>query len=281
MNNLDEIDLMSLINIIKNRISSRTFDDKKIDEHTLNKLSDFLKNSTNPFDVSIDFRILDKEVYDLSSPVIVGEKMYVAAKTKKVKNFELAYGYEFERFCLFAESLNIGTAILVATLSRKKFEAAMNLNEHEVCIAASPIGYKAKKFSIRETLLRKALKSEKRFNFNEIFFDKNFDKALDISYNGLFKEALEMLRLSPSAENKQPWRVVVEDTMVHFYKKRNESMIHSKLGDIQKIDVGIAIAHFELVMNRKNINGKFLEINKNIENKKDSFEYVISYCIQS
>ena len=45
MNNLDEIDLMSLINIIKNRISSRTFDDKKIDEHTLNKLSDFLKNS--------------------------------------------------------------------------------------------------------------------------------------------------------------------------------------------------------------------------------------------
>ena len=35
-------------------------------------------------------------------------------------------------------------------------------------------------------------------------------------------DPLEMVRLAPSAVNKQPWRVVATDNAVHFYLKRSK-----------------------------------------------------------
>ena len=53
-----------------------------------------------------------------------------------------------------------------------------------------------------------------------------------------------MVRWAPSAVNKQPWRVIVSDSSYHFYEKRDKGYAGEKTGDLQKIDVGIALCHF-------------------------------------
>ena len=54
-----------------------------------------------------------------------------------------------------------------------------------------------------------------------------------------------MVRLGPSATNSQPWRIVLCGNTVHFYEKQNKGM-SSGDWDVQKIDMGIALCHFEL-----------------------------------
>jgi len=61
---------------------------------------------------------------------------------------------------------------------------------------------------------------------------------------GEFREALEMVRLAPSAVNKQPWRAVVCGDTVHFYEKQGKGFVAANGWDIQKVDVGIALYHF-------------------------------------
>ena len=75
----------------------------------------------------------------------------------------------------------------------------------------SPLGYPAKKMSLRETLMRKGVRADSRIGFRELFFDGSFDKPLKEEQAGELLEVLEAVRLAPSAVNKQPWRVVLLD----------------------------------------------------------------------
>ena len=150
----------------------------------------------------------------------------------------------------------------------------MNVQADEVLPAASPVGYPAEKRSIRETLMRKGLKSDERIAFGELFFDRSFDTPLSSEAAGEFAEALEMARLSPSATNRQPWRAVREGSKVHFYEQK--SLKDSSLGDIQKVDVGIALCHFDLVMEENGSSGRFLFEKPQIA-APENVHYIVSY----
>lgn len=241
--------------MIRKRKSVRTFDGRPLSDADRKNLEDYIHTLTNPFDVPVEFRLLDAKEHDLSSAVIVGENTYLAAKVKREDHYEIAYGYSFEKVCLYALSLGIGTVMLAASLSRKTFEQAMDVRSDEVLPAGSPVGYPAEKRSIRENLMRKGLKSDERIPFSELYFDRTFENGLTKEAAGDFAEALEMARLSPSAGNKQPWRAVADGDKVHFYEQK--SMKDSSLGDIQKVDVGIALAHFEMTMEENGVSGSF------------------------
>ena len=91
-------------------------------------------------------------------------------------------------------------------------------------------------------------------------------------------EALEMVRLAPSAVNKQPWRMVVMDDIVHFYLQRSKNFRAGKL-DMQKIDMGIALCHFELMANELGICTEFTVAEPNISCKNEA-EYIASYTLK-
>ena len=61
-----------------------------------------------------------------------------------------------------------------------------------------------------------------------------------------------MVRWAPSAVNKQPWRVVVQDRKYHFYEKKDKGYVNEATGDLQKIDVGIALCHFVMGIEERN-----------------------------
>lgn len=271
---------MSLsIETIKNRVSVRTFDKSAVSESVINKIKDYINQVDNPFNVPIEFQILDAKKYGLSSPVIIGADTYVAAKYKKVPMAEIAFGYAFEKFILFSTSLGLGTVWLAATIDRKAFEKAIELKEDEVMPAVSPIGYAAEKRSIRENLMRKGLKSDDRLSFEKLFFKGDFKNALKGAEAGRLLLPLQMLRLSPSATNKQPWRVVVDGNMVHFYEEKTKGYSKENTGDIQKVDLGIAICHFEIAANEQGLKGSIIRNDPEITAPNNT-EYIATYKLE-
>ena len=122
--------------------------------------------------------------------------------------------------------------------------------------------------------MRKGINADYRFPFEKLFFDNDFSKSLSKEKAGAFADALEMLRWAPSAVNKQPWRAVVSKDTVHFYEAK--SMKDSPLGDLQKIDMGIGLAHFDLTLKEEGLSGHFVEKDPGIEHDSD-VQYIISY----
>ena len=267
------------IEAIRNRVSVRTFDKKIVSESTIGEIDKYINHLKNPFQVPIEFRVLDAKKYGLSSPVIIGAEMYVAAKYKKAPNAELAFGYAFEKFILFATSLGLGTVWLAATIDRKAFEKAVALTEGEVMPAVSPIGYPAKKRSIRENLMRMGMKSDDRLPFETLFFNGDFQHHLKESEAGQLLLPLQMLRLSPSATNKQPWRIVADGNKIHFYEEKTKGYANETSGDIQKVDIGIAICHFEIAANEKGLKGSIIQNDPGII-KPNNTEYIATYELE-
>lgn len=260
--------------LVGQRRSVRTFDGRALSDEDRKYMIDTLSTIENPWGIRIEFQMLNAKQNDLSSPVIIGAKEYLAAKVERVAHFEIALGYSFEKACIYALSKGIGTVMLAASLNRPAFEKAIDLRENEVMPVASPIGYPDNKMSIRENLMRKGLKADSRKPFDSIFFDKTFGSGLDYNSTGVFANALEAVRLAPSAANGQPWRVVMNGNCVHFYEAK--SMKDSPLGDVQKVDMGIALAHFDMVREEDNIKGDF-EFNDPCISSPQDTHYIVTF----
>lgn len=237
---------MNIFEIIKHRRSVRTFDGDPLTKEDAQKILEFAEKVENPYDLPITWKILDAKKQGLTSPVIVGTDTFIAGKMRRTPHAEEAFGYAFEKVVLFAESLGVGTTWIAGTMDRKAFERAMELSDGEVMPCVSPLGYAAKKMSIRETMMRKGIKADTRFGFEELFFDGSFDAPLTEEKAGRLRDVLEAVRLAPSAVNKQPWRVVICGGKAHFYEKSSKGYVSEDNWDIQKIDMGIALSHFEL-----------------------------------
>ena len=263
---------------IQARRSVRTFDGQALVAEDRNLLSSFIETIENPWHIPVAFKMLDAKEHGLTCPVVVGTDLYVGGKIKNIPNASAAFGYSFEMLVLKAQSMGIGTVWLGGTMNRAAFEQAMELAEDEIMPCASPLGYPAKKMSLRESMMRKGVKADERLPFEELFFDGSFDVPLTKEKAGVLAESLEMVRLSPSAVNKQPWRVVVSDNAAHFYLKRSKGFGHEGKLDMQMIDIGIALCHFALTTAECGIPVQFVQNEPDLTPPAD-MEYIATYRI--
>ncbi len=264
---------------IKARRSVRTYDGRTLDESTKEQLLSFAIDIQNPYDIPVEFKLLDAKKDGLTCPVVIGTDLYVGGKIKNVPAACAAFGYSFEAFILYAQSLGLGTVWLGGTMDRAAFEQAMELGENEMMPCATSIGYTAKKMSVRESMMRRAIKADERLPFEELFFNGSFAAPLTKEDAGNFAEPLEMVRLAPSAVNKQPWRVVVTGNTAHFYLKRNKGYGHGGKLDMQMIDMGIALCHFALTAKEKGLSAQFVQDDPQLASNFEA-EYIASYLIK-
>ena len=115
---------MNTMEVIRTRRSVRTFDGRNLVPEDLEKLQAFIGTIANPYGIPVEFVLLDAEEHGLSSPVLAGETLYVAAKIGKVPHAEEAFGFSFEKLLLYAWSLGIGTTWIGGTMKRELFEKA-------------------------------------------------------------------------------------------------------------------------------------------------------------
>ena len=263
--------MTELLKTIKGRKSVRTFDRRPVSAEDREKLEQYIATITNPFGIPVRFVLLDAKEHGLSSPVLSGETLYVTGIVPKVPNADTAFGYAFEKLVLYAWSLGIGTTWIGGTMKREVFERAAGLGEGEMMPCVSPMGYPAKKRSIKETVMRKGVGADTRLPAEKIFFDGEWDKPLPAEKQAAIGDLAEMVRWAPSAVNKQPWRVIVTENGCHFYEKRDRGYSGDKTGDLQKIDVGIALCHFMTGMEEQGDNpclaveNPGLEVPENVE----------------
>lgn len=236
--------MSDLLELIKSRKSVRTFDGKPLSAQDREQLAHYIESISNPFGIPVHFVLLDAKELGLSSPVLSGETQYVAGKVAKGPYADVAFGFSFEKLVLYAWSLGIGTTWIGGTMKRELFEQAAGLSEGEMMPCISPLGYPAVKRSVRESLMRKGVGADNRLPAEKLFFDGAWDVPLVLPEQDESRELLEMVRWAPSAVNKQPWRIIAADGSFHFYEKQDKGYVSEKTGDLQKIDLGIALCHF-------------------------------------
>jgi hypothetical protein len=67
---------------------------------------------------------------------------------------------------------------------------------------------------------------------------------------------------------------VVDRESVHFYEAR--SLKDSPLGDIQKVDVGIALAHFDMTLEEAGVKGSYCFSDPGIPTA-ENIHYIVTY----
>ena len=225
--------MAALKDIVKGRRSVRTFDGNPVSQEDREKLCEYISGITNPFGIPVSF----------------------------------------ERMVLFAWSIGIGTTWIAGTMKRELFEKAAGLKDGEMMPCMSPLGYPAKKKSVREALMRKGVGADARKPVEKLFFDGNLDTPLAGEKKEKIADLIELVRWAPSAVNKQPWRIIAADSRYHFYEKKDKGFVTDAAGDLQKIDVGIAICHFVMGLEEKGAQPAVVTADPGIL-IPDSMEYV-------
>lgn len=268
---------------IKARRSIRTYEETPLSKGDKDKLNSYLAALSNPFSIPVSIGLLEKKSASNGEKlgtygVIKGAGDYAGATVAEGELSLEALGYSFEKFILYAVSLGLGTCWLGGTFNRSGFTAAMGIKENELFPAISPIGYPIDKKRAADSFARWMAKSDQRKDWDKLFFQENFSKPLTETEAGEFAFPLEMLRQSPSAVNKQPWRVVKKNNSYHFYKTKDTDK--NKTGiDIQRVDVGIAACHFHLAVQEKNLPGKFEKLKNPDIQSSDQLQYIFSWVI--
>ncbi len=271
----------SVIELIQKRTSVRTYDPKPVEPEKLQELTGyFAEAAQNPFGAKVRFDIVEGGSGKLGTyGFIKGVKTFVAGCVKKGSRDIEGFGYAFEKAVLFATAQGFGTCWLGGTFKRASFMALVK-PDNEYMPAISPVGYAAEKKTLTEKMVAAGAGARKRKRFGEIFFDGSVKTPLFLD-EGPLKACLEMVRIGPSASNKQPWRMIRSGSALHFYLAADKMYAGNTLYGfcMQRIDMGIAACHFELAAKDLGLPGSiaFAEPSLPEEARPDNWIYSFSW----
>jgi nitroreductase len=276
----------SIIDAINRRVSVRAYSDQPIGKEKEQKILDLL-NSENkgPFGNEVRFAMIDlteaerNETKSLGTyGFISGAKIYVVSAVKGSTGAMEDLGYCLEKVILAATSLGLGTCWMGGTFNRANFARRIKVSDDEVVPAISPIGYARDKRTVRERLLRRLAKSDQRKPWEELFFDGDLNTPLARGSAGKYAGVLDCVRLGPSASNNQPWRIVKQssESAFHFYLKRTwgYDKFNARI-DLQRVDMGIAMCHFDLAAKEIGLAGRWVAANPGLETGNG--EYIVTW----
>lgn len=270
-----------IVETIKKRCSVRTYQDKELEPDVREMLQSYMDNLENPFGMQVKKYIIDKKLASEGEKlgtygVIKGASTFMGISVPDKDLAHVAAGYEFENLILEATALGLGTVWLAATFNREGFASAMGVPKDELFPAISPVGYPAAKRSLTESLMRTAMRSSSRKEWNTLFYLDNFQTPLHKDESGDYAEPLEMLRLAPSDKNTQPWRMLKASNSYHFFVTYKSGISRGE-EIIKRVDAGIALSHFHQTVLELGLKGCFKQTEpENIELPQNTY-YITSW----
>jgi hypothetical protein len=276
--------------IVRQRFSCRSYVDKPIQETHRQSLKDFLKTQQiGPLETHARFELIVASEKDRQSLKGLGTYgfiknpigFFIGAIEQGLHNLE-DYGYLLENIVLAATDIGLGTCWLGGSFSKSGFAKKISLRNSEILPAVIATGYDANYNGSRE-FIRKQMNANRRLPMEQLFFTDTFARPLVMESAGPYADPLEMVRLAPSASNKQPWRIVRIGNAWHFYLQRTKgygkgTLIFGilRLADLQRVDMGIAMCHFELTARFLGLRGHWI-----VEDPKlkvpDNTEYTVTW----
>jgi len=279
--------------IITNRFSCRSYIDKPIPKEKRALIDEFISgNKTGPFNTSSRFHLIAADVQDNKAlkglgtyGFIRGASGFIIGCADKNSEYNLEnYGYMMERIILFATHIGLGTCWLGGSFNKSTFSQKISTKHNEFVPAVVATGHIASKKRVVDKIIRWSAKASKRRHWNKLYFQEKFDTALSPEDAGSFFVPLDMVRLAPSASNRQPWRIIKEkdSNIFHFFLQRTKNYYENnkkmfKMADLQRVDMGIAMCHFDLTCNELGIKGKWIVEKPEINNLPELTNYLITW----
>ncbi len=280
--------------IIRERFSCRNYLSEPISAEKRENLQAFIKAlPQGPFGGRARFALLAATETDSKSLRGLGTYGFIknpsgfilGALTPSAYDLE-DFGYLMEAIILYATSLNLGTCWLGGTFTKSRFSKKIQLIPSETMPAVTSVGEYAVSRQKREGVASRTAGSDRRLLWEELFSNRKLDAPLIRNEAAAYTSVLEMVRLGPSASNKQPWRIVNRDHYYHFYLRRTpgyrKDLIKHILDlcDLQRLDMGIAMCHFELTAKALGLRGDWV-VEDDINKQPDELtEYVVSWKSQ-
>ncbi len=277
--------------IIRQRFSCRTYNEAPIAAEKQAALADFIAQlPPGPFGSRPRYSLVAATHADRSSLRGLGTYGFINGATgfiigalaESEKGLE-DYGYLMEAIILFATSQNLGTCWLGGTFTKSSFAARLNLRDDETIPAVTAIGEFINPDQKRQGIISRIANARRRLPWNELFFSDTFSVPLVRERSGDFHLPLAMVQIAPSASNKQPWRIVQARGGWHFFMQRTpgyrEDPLKRFLGlcDLQRLDMGIAMCHFELTAHELGLPGGWKMVETGLELPGNLTEYVASW----
>ncbi|MDR0604215.1 MAG: nitroreductase family protein [Bacteroidales bacterium] len=264
---------MSIIEVIQQRRSVRTYTGESLSQEHVERIEKYISQLQSPFGVKARIQLIHTNAND-PQPIklgtygwVSGAKDYLALIYEEGTLAETGAACIFEQLILYCTELGLGTCWLGGSFNRKDFKRQIKLQSDEKLRIVSPVGYPGNKKRFIESFVVKADKNHHtRKPFEANFFYKDFSVPLTKQDAAIYSLPLEMVRLAPSANNTQPWRILFDDGLTHFYRTFSFGF--------SAIDIGIALCHFWETCKEMNIDGHFEILDR--PNQKD-FRYTISW----
>jgi hypothetical protein len=250
--------------IIKDRSSVRSFAPQPLDPLVVERLRALCAAPVPaPFGTQMRFDILalsevSPEIREKLGTygVIKGAELYLAGCLSKGTERVEDYGYVFEDLVLEAWGMGLGSCWLGGTLNRDGFMKALKAGPEEFIPTVSPLGIAADKRRLVERVMRRGVGADDRLPCERLFFEED-GSALSREAAGPYADCLEAARWSPSASNKQPTRVVRTTRGFEFRLARTPGYGQALSFDVQRMDVGIAMRHFDRVAQDRGLGGRW------------------------
>ncbi|UFS69578.1 hypothetical protein LPW11_16965 [Geomonas sp. RF6] len=281
----------SIDSLVRQRYSCRSYSSKPIGKETLRTLSRFFaEHRTGPFGGEARFELLamTEEDHEILRGLgtygfIKGATGYVVGAMKRGAHDLEEYGYLLEQGLLLCTDLGLGSCWLGGSLTKSRFAERIRLGQGEIMPAVASVGY-IKEGTREKDGIRRRAGSDRRLPASELFFDGGFGVPLHAAEAGAYAGVLEMVRLAPSASNRQPWRIVRGDGAWHLYLQRTKgygkgTLLFTVLGlaDLQRVDMGIAMCHFELGAREMGVQGGWIVQEPEIAKPGEGVEYTATW----
>jgi hypothetical protein len=282
----------SVIETMRKRQSIRTYETQNITANHMREINDYIDDEQQligPFGnrgrielIQVTNNVSEKGIKLGTYGFIKNPSAYLVGICENKQDSLLDFAYTFQKLILFLNELGMGTCWMGGTFSRNSFEKEIQMEENGFIPCITQIGYPRQKQRVFDKAVRLVVKADNKKPWDQLFYDTNFEVALSKEKAGVIEIPIEMVRLGPSASNKQPWRLVVsEDRKVcHFYIEHTPNY-SSKLGyDMQLLDIGIAMCQFELACQELKINGNWVIEDPHLHPLNEQTEYLVSWHLR-
>jgi hypothetical protein len=239
----------------KNKLSISMFEEVRHICNDIDSLDENIKVSAYPILKGDSLKFIIKKTHRIVAPhyILLTVKLPEECDEESPVKYFDSVGFAGEKIVLALTEMGLATCWLDNHFNKESVLDFVILEENETPAMLIAFGFPEGK----ESLFRKKEDKIDRKSLKQI--TKNIDEK--------WTNVIECVRLSPSYKNLQPWRFYQDNELINIYMKKESNE------EMNLVNMGIALRHFEIACKYNGIDFEYKKINAK---KKIRKEYYIS-----
>lgn len=259
---------MNMIEAIRARVSTRSFDGKKLSAVEAKELEAMLarvarEGEHSPFGKGVRLALYEGEGGETRARMgtyglISGASAFIVPAVRKGPGSMEDAGWVVEKAVLEATAMGYATCWIGGVFNRSKAAEVVGAGGDEIVPAVIALGRPAERRSIADKIVAGRAQSRSRKPLESVVYVLDGD-----SLKEPWTEIATAVQIAPSASNKQPWRLLRlssgSDWLIFLDEDR---AYNNSLGEVhlQNLDIGIAMRHFSEAAQALGVGGKWTPV---------------------